>query len=228
MTGEPLPLPEAVLWDLDGTLVDTEPAWIVAEAELASMHGAAWTHEDAEALVGSALPHAAAVLRSNGVEATDDEIIEFLLERVTDSMGDTVPWQPGAIDLLTSLHAAGVPCALVTMSYRELADVILADAPDGVFVLSVTGDEVVHGKPDPEPYLRAAALLGVDVTRCVAMEDSPTGLASAEAAGARVIGVQHVVPVTAAPGRSRLRSLLDIGVDDFRRVLAGEVIDELA
>ena len=168
-------LPDAVLWDLDGTLVDTEPAWIAAESELAREHGVDWTAEDGEAMVGSALPNAAAIMRGRGVHLSDDEIIGFLIDRVLVSLGERVPWQPGALELLTELRDAAVPCALVTMSYRDMADRIVAGAPDGVFHVVVAGDEVTQGKPHPEPYLRAAEMLGVDVRRCVAFEDSPPG-----------------------------------------------------
>lgn len=220
--------PAAVLWDLDGTLVDTEPAWIAAEAELATMHGVEWTVEDGEAMVGSALPNAAAIMRGRGVHLSDDEIIGFLIERVLTTLGERVPWQPGALALLTELRDAAVPCALVTMSYRDMADHIVAGAPDGVFGAVVAGDEVAHGKPHPEPYLTAARLLGVDIRRCVAFEDSPTGLAAAEASGARVVGIQSQLPVAARPGRSRLRALDGFTLADVRRVAAGEIIDQLA
>ena len=220
-------LPDAVLWDLDGTLVDTEPAWIAAESELAREHGVDWTTEDGEAMVGSALPNAAAIMRGRGVHLSDDEIIGFLIDRVLVSLGERVPWQPGALELLTELRDAAVPCALVTMSYRDMADRIVAGAPAGVFHAIVAGDEVTQGKPHPEPYLRAAEMLGVDVRRCVAFEDSPTGLAAAEAAGARVIGIQSQLPVASRPGRSRLAALDGFTLADVRRVAAGEVIDQL-
>lgn len=223
-----LPLPDAVLWDLDGTLVDTEPAWMDAEVELVARHGGTWTHADAETLVGSALPFAADVLRSKGVVGTDDEIIDHLIARVLDTVGASMPWQPGVLDLLGALNGAGVPCAVVTMSYRRLAQVVVDAAPPATFAALVAGDDVTNGKPDPEPYLRAAELLGVDPRRCVAVEDSPTGLASAEAAGTTVIGVQHVVPIAPAPGRNRLRTLVGFGLDDLRRTHAGELYDQFA
>lgn len=222
-----LPDPDAVLWDLDGTLVDTEPAWMEAERELAAEFGVEWTAEDGEAMVGSALPNAAAIMQSRGVRLPADELIDALTERVRGILGERVPWQPGARELLAGLRDAGIPCALVTMSYRAMADEVVADAPAGAFAAVVAGDEVANGKPHPEAYLRGAELLGVDVTRCVAFEDSPTGLAAAEASGATVVGVQHVVPVASRPGRSRLRSLAGFGVDDVRRVYAGDVIDQL-
>lgn len=221
-----LPLPAAVLWDLDGTLVDTEPAWMDAEVELVARHGGTWTHADAETLVGSALPYAASVLRSKGVVGTDDEIIDHLIGRVLDTIGTSMPWQPGVLDLLAQLNAAAVPCAVVTMSYRSLAQVVVDAAPSGTFAALVAGDDVARGKPDPEPYLRAAELLGVDPRRCVAVEDSPTGIASAEAAGTTVIGVEHVVPIAPAPGRNRLRTLVGFDLADLQRAYAGELFDQ--
>ena len=113
------------------------------------------------------------------------------------------------------------------MSYAALAQVVLEGTPDGSFAVVVTGDMVARGKPDPEPYLTAAARLGVDPARCVAIEDSTTGLASAEAAGTRAIGVQLLVPIPAAPVRSRLAQLDQIDIDDLRRIAAGAVVDLL-
>lgn len=220
-------LPAATLWDLDGTLVDTEPAWIAAEEALARLHGVDWIDEDRDALVGSALTDAAAIIRGRGVKLTDTEIIGFLIDSVLATLAEEVPWQPGALELLTELRDAAVPCALVTASYRDMADQIVAGAPEGVFGAIVAGDEVTQGKPHPEPYRRAAELLGVDIARCVAFEDSPTGLASAEASGARVVGIESQLPVSWRPGRSRLASLDGFTLADVRRVAAGEVIDQL-
>ncbi|ACQ80496.1 HAD-superfamily hydrolase, subfamily IA, variant 3 [Beutenbergia cavernae DSM 12333] len=224
---EARPLPAAVLWDMDGTLVDTEPYWMSAEFELVAAAGGTWTHEDAVAIVGQPLVESAAVLRSKGgVVGTDEEIVTTLLERVVGRVRDEgAPWRPGARELLAELRAAGVPMALVTMSYRELADVVLAALPDGTFDAVVTGDVVTHGKPHPEPYLTAARLLGVDVADTVAVEDSVPGVASAEAAGARTIAVPMQVAVPAAPGRSRLATLDGVGPALLARVAAGEVID---
>ena len=197
-------LPAAVLWDMDGTLIDTEPYWMAAETELVEAHGGSWSHEQGLAMVGQPLPVSAALLRDHGVDLSVDEIVEFLLGRVVDEVTQHVPWQPGALELLTALAAAGVPCALVTMSYRRLAEKFAAAAPAGIFRTIVTGDEVTHGKPHPEAYLTAAQRLGVDPGRCVAVEDSPSGIGSALAAGARTIGVEVMLPVAPAPGLSRV------------------------
>ena len=223
-------LPAAVLWDMDGTIIDTEPYWITAEIELAERDGGTWTHEDGLTLIGNAIPLSAQILRERaGVQGTIDEIVDELIRRVGKQMREHgLPWQPGARELLASLRGAGVPCALVTMSYTLLAEILCELLPAGTFAAVVTGDMVTHGKPHPEPYLRAAELLGVDITQCVAIEDSPTGIASAEAAGARVIGVPHFVPIDAKPGRNRLRSLADADLELVQFVRNGGVVDRLS
>jgi len=222
-------LPQAVLWDMDGTLVDTEPYWMTAEHELVEAHGGTWTDEDAMSLVGNPLLESARIIRERGgVDLPVEEIVAFLIGRVIDQVRVEVPWQPGARELLATLRDAGVPCALVTMSYRELAEPVADLAPEGAFQLLVCGDEVERGKPDPEPYLVAAERLGVDVTKCVAIEDSPAGIASARAAGAATLGVEAVVPVLPAPGLSRTRSLELVDLDLLARLVSGEVVDLMA
>ncbi len=223
----PAVLPAAVLWDMDGTLVDTEPCWMAAERLLVAEHGGTWGQEDAEAVVGLPLTDGAAALQAAGVALPVPEIVERMLDHVIATLDEHADWQPGARELLVALRDAGVPCALVTMSYRRLAEAVLRSAPDGAFSVLVTGDEVTHGKPHPEPYLTAAAALGVEVTECVAIEDSPPGIGSALASGARTLGVQHIVPVDPRPGLSRVGSLDGVTLDDLARLRAGEVIDRL-
>jgi len=218
-------LPDAVLWDMDGTLIDSEPYWMAAETELCTAHGVTWTYEDGLSLVGNPLPTSAEVLQARGLRLTVGQILDYLIARVAAAIADSVPWQPGARELLAELGDAGVPCALVTMSYQALVDPLVAAAPAGTFAATVSGQEVAHGKPHPEAYLTAAARLGVDITRCVAVEDSPAGLGSAIASGARVVGVQSVLPVAPAPGLSRVGSLADLGLEGLARVARGEVVD---
>lgn len=219
-------LPAAVLWDMDGTLVDTEPYWIRAEQELVAEHGGTWTHEQALQLVGNALTVSATILRDQGgVDLPVDAIVDRLLGQVVAQVRERVPWQPGALELLTSLAEAGVPCALVTMSYSALAEEVVSRGPEGAFATLVTGDQVTRGKPDPEPYLVAAERLGVDAAACVAIEDSPTGIASARAAGIATLGVEAVVPVPHLDGLSRAGSLEKVEVATLARIGAGEVVD---
>jgi beta-phosphoglucomutase-like phosphatase (HAD superfamily) len=213
--------PAAVLWDMDGTLVDTEPYWFDAEFELVAECGGTWTEADALSLVGFDLLDSAHELRvRGGVRLEPVEVVERLLDGVIRRVAEQLPWRPGAPELLAACLEAGVPCVLVTMSWRRLADAVIAAAPDGSFVASITGDEVSNGKPAPEPYLAAAAALGLDPVDCVAIEDSPTGVASALAAGCATLGVPHVVPVPAAPGLTLVDSLVGLGVADLGRLRA--------
>ena len=201
-------LPAAVLWDMDGTLVDTEPYWISAEHAIVGEHGGTWNDEYAHELVGNDLMHSAAFIREHSPISWEPErIVDELLVRVVAQVRRHVPWRPGARELLAALAREGVPSALVTMSWRSLADAVVAALPAGTFAAVVTGDEVPHGKPHPAPYHRAAGLLGVAASACVAIEDSPTGVRSAVAAGVPTVAVPHVVPVPSAHGVVHLDTL---------------------
>jgi HAD superfamily hydrolase (TIGR01509 family) len=204
-------LPDAVLWDMDGTLVDTEPYWIAAEHQIVEEAGGLWTQEYAHQLVGNDLRLSAAFIRDHSpVDWDVDRIVEELLRRVVGRVRHLVPWRPGARELLAELGRAGVPSALVTMSWRSLADAVVGSLPEGSFATVITGDEVEHGKPHPEPYLAAARLLGVPAARCVAIEDSPTGVRSAVAAGVPTVAVPHIVPVPEIAGAVHVGSLLGL------------------
>lgn len=222
-----LPLPAAVLWDLDGTLVDTEPFWIEEEIALAAEHGGTWTHEQGLTLVGKPLVESARLLRAAaGVPGSDEEIATTLVSRVAARVrAQGPPWRPGSRELLDEVRAAGVPCALVTMSYRVLADAVLDAVGPGTFAVVVTGDDVTRGKPDPEAYLTAAGRLGAAPAQCVALEDSPVGVAAAEAAGVPTIAVPLMVDIPAAPGRSRVRNVRTLGLADLCRVRDGQVLE---
>ena len=210
--------PAAVLWDMDGTIVDTEPYWMLAETELVESFGGTWTHEDALQLVGSGLWHSARVLQSHGVKLGEDEIIEALTTRVIEQVRVLVPWRPGAKELLLELHEKGIPSALVTMSIRRLAVLVVELIDFPAFQAIVAGDDVEHSKPHPEPYLKGAAALGFEATECVAIEDSSTGLASAVASGAVSIGVPLMVPISEGPGHTIWPSLAGRTVADLAAV----------
>ncbi|HWJ83531.1 MAG TPA: HAD family phosphatase [Nocardioides sp.] len=204
----------AVLWDMDGTLVDTEPYWMATEVALAEEHGAEWTHEDAMQLVGNDLLTSGRYIKQRmAMPQSPEEIVELLLDGVVDRVRHSVPWCPGARELLLSLREAGVPCALVTMSYQRFVAPILEHLPPETFRVVVTGDLVEYGKPHPEPYLTAAAALGVDPADCVAIEDSNTGARSAESAGCPVLVIPNHVPVPPGPRRTFRDSLEQVSVE---------------
>ena len=201
-------LPAAVLWDMDGTIVDSEPYWMAEEEALVAAAGGVWRHEDALSLVGNdLLVSARIILERSPVTGTPEEVVRALLDGVTARMRQELPWRPGAAELLTALGRLGIPSALVTMSWTQLAEVLVERLPEGTFATVVTGDQVRLGKPHPEPYLEAARRLGVDPADCVAVEDSPTGAASATGAGVPTVVVPHIVPVPVLPGAVQVPTL---------------------
>ncbi|SDT45615.1 HAD family hydrolase [Microlunatus soli] len=213
----------AALWDFDGTLADTEPIWIAAEFELIPRLGGEWSEEHAHQLVGGSLPESGAYIAKviGRDDLHPDWIVDQLLGVVVDHCRTKpIPWRPGALELLESLRVAGVPCALVSASYRELLDVIIDRVPAGSFQASVAGDEVQHGKPDPEPYLTACRKLGVDPQDCVVFEDSPPGAASGGASGATVVVIENVVPVPPAANQVRVRSLAELDANSVAEMVA--------
>jgi len=212
-------LPAAVLWDMDGTLVDTEPYWIAEERSLVEQHGGVWTDEHAHQLVGNdLLVSAEYILAHSPIELTPVEIVNELLAGVVARVSEHVPWRPGARELLASLVAQKVPCALVTMSWESLATAVVKNLPRGSFAAVITGDVVSHGKPHPEPYLAAARLLGVDLGACIAIEDSPPGVASAVAAGIPTIAVPHLITVPETIGAVQIPTLASLEPEDLLRL----------
>jgi HAD superfamily hydrolase (TIGR01509 family) len=198
----------AVLWDLDGTLVDSEGYWALAERDLAVRYPGEWTHEDGLALTGLSLPVSCGIMREkmNITDITVEEMIEELTDGVLFHLTKEVFWRPGALELATALHRAGVRQAIVTMSIRRMAAVVRDVAHEAtgleLFDLIVAGDDVTEGKPHPEAYLTAAAGLGLSPEQCVAIEDSLNGITSAEAAGTRALGIPNVVHLPEKPGRN--------------------------
>ena len=216
---------QAVLWDMDGVLVDSEPLWTLAEVELARELGGEWTDEIKALVVGTRLDVSVpTILRFYGAPVGPGEVAwaaEFLLSRMIELYRTEPVLMAGAQELLREVRDAGIPVALVSSSYRALVDSVLA-AGVGPFELTLAGDEVTHAKPHPEPYLTAARRLGVEPARCVVVEDSPSGVAAAEAAGAAVVAVPSVPGVffEAGPRRLVADSLAGVALDDLRALVA--------
>jgi HAD superfamily hydrolase (TIGR01509 family) len=211
----------AVLWDMDGTLVDSEPIWARVQIEVLTSLGGTWTIEDCVGLVGSALPDAVqawlAAVPEGVVSA--EELAERMYGEVIRVLKDEVVFRPGALELLQALRKAKVPCALVSASYRVMIDAVLSHLPPDTFDVVVAGDEVSNGKPHPEPYLMAARQLAVDPADCVVLEDSPGGVASGTAAGAFVVAVPQWVTIPPAPRRLVLESLSETTPESLRTLL---------
>lgn len=212
---------QAVLWDMDGTLVDSEKTWAEVQIRFLAELGVTWTEQDCLTLIGSDLRDAVEVWMARvpaGV-ITADELAEQMFGRVVDELRKEVSFQPGAVELLQALRKEDIPCALVSASYRVMIDAVLGHLPPDPFDVIVAGDEVTHGKPHPEPYLTAARKLGVDPARCVVIEDSNTGTESGTAAGAYVVAVPQWVTIPDAPRRLVARSLEPLTPEALRDLL---------
>lgn len=208
----------AVLWDLDGTIVDTEPLWMAAEHALAAEHGKIWTEEDGLALVGNSLLGSGHYIREKlELEMSAEDVVDYLVEQLASALSEHIEWRPGARELIGALDAAGVPQALVTMSYTSIAEPVAASLP---FKAVVTGDIVSRPKPHADPYLLAAELLGVDAQECLAIEDSGTGATSANAAGCDVLVVPHFVNVPEAEKRVQVPTLEGMGIEELAALFA--------
>jgi len=216
-------LPGAVLWDLDGTLVDTEPLWRAEETALVVAHGGTWSLEQGQALVGGELPAYARALQRAGVRLPGEQIIDVISARIVARQAQAACWKPGARELVAALHAAGVPQAVVTSSYRSFTQPVMRDS-GGAFAVVVPGDEITRPKPDPEPYLIAARRLGVPVADCVVIEDSQVGVAAGLASGAHVLALQTEVELPDDDRLSRTATLRAVRVADLARIAAGAVI----
>ncbi len=204
---------QAVLFDMDGLLVDTEPQWFAAESATVEQLGGVWGKQQQVDLLGSNLPVAARYMIEHTSSSHDvPTVMQMLQENMTEQLAAQVAFQPGAFELLDELSAAGIPVALVTSSVRVHVDVVLAQLPTNPFQHQVTADDVANLKPHPEPYLTALELLGVAGARAVVLEDSPAGVSAAEAAGCHVVAVPSVVPIEAAPRRHVVDSLTRVDV----------------
>jgi HAD superfamily hydrolase (TIGR01509 family) len=214
--------PHAVMFDMDGLLVDSEPLWFEVETEVMARMGAAWSRVDQQRLVGSAMSHSVGYMLARAARPVPEETVaRWLADGITTLVRTHgVPMLPGAGELLAEVSAAGVPCALVTSAQRPLMEAVIK-ATGAAFDVTVCAGDVRALKPDPEPYLLAARRLGVLPADCVALEDSPNGIAAAEAAGCVVVAVPNVVPVPAGRGRVVVASLREVDLARLREIAAG-------
>jgi HAD superfamily hydrolase (TIGR01509 family) len=211
---------QAVLFDMDGLLVDSERLWYETEAEVMAGLGATWGPEHQGSLVGGSIDRTVAyMLALTGPIETPGEVARRLLDGMAERLRANVPMMPGAKELLDEVREAGVPSALVSSTHRNLMEYALDGIGRDRLTITVAGDEVAHTKPHPEPYLTAARLLDADPRQCVALEDSPNGTASATAAGCHVVAVPSVVPIADAPGRTVVTSLLDVDLARLRSLV---------
>ncbi len=214
-------IPAAVLWDMDGTILDSEPYWMSAETSLVEAWGGSWSRELGLTLVGMGLNNSSKILQDHGVGLSIAEIIDTLTVSVMQQVAVAVPWRPGARELLLELKQHKVRTALVTMSFRSLAELVVESIGFEAFDVVVTGEDVEFPKPHPEAYLTAARELGVAVEDCVAIEDSVPGVTAAVASGAVTISVPHLVAVPQAITHTTWHTLSGRTANDISVVYQG-------
>ncbi|MGD3111051.1 HAD family hydrolase [Streptomyces sp. YGL11-2] len=209
-------LPAALLCDMDGTLVDTEHQWLATVAGFLRDQGAPAGDEAVTSFAGAPIDDAAArLVRDHGIRIGLTRTAALLDRDFTARVAAGVAVQPGALRLLDRARALGIPAALVTASERHVADLVLRTLGAHRFALSVTSGEAPRGKPHPDPYLAAAAGLGVDPAHCLAVEDTPTGAAAALAAGCRLLAVPTVPGIVPGPRTAVVASLEDVELTDL-------------
>jgi HAD superfamily hydrolase (TIGR01509 family) len=212
----------AVLFDMDGLLVDTEPLWFETETEVMARLGGPWSKDDQEQLLGGSMDNTVGYLLARATRpAPPADVARWMTEGMLRRAAEgRVVVRPGVRELLAEVAAAGIPSALVTGSQRPFTEAVLAGT-GFPFAVTVTADDVARTKPDPEPYRLAAKLLDADPDNCVALEDSPNGVASATEAGCRVVAVPSLMPIPPAPGRLVVSSLSEVTLAALRALAAG-------
>jgi HAD superfamily hydrolase (TIGR01509 family) len=204
----------AVLFDMDGLLVDSEPVWYDVETAAVARLGGVWTAADQAACLGGTMASSCRyIIERTGASVSAEVLSDEMVDEMVARFRHDLPLHDGAVTLLDTLRERGVPLGLVSSSYRRLMDAALDTLGTDRFDVTVAGDEVAHGKPDPEPYLTACLRLGIEPSRSVVLEDALTGVRSAEAAGCIVVAVPSVTPIEAAPRRHVVASLRSVTAD---------------
>lgn len=214
-------LPSAVLWDMDGTLIDSEPYWLASESAFARAHDSNWGHDDGLGVIGMSLYESSKLLKARvGSSLEPQQIIDQITDGVLQQLEQAIPWRPGARELLKLLKDNNVKTALVTGSMHRMAQQVADQIGFDAFDVIVGGDDVINGKPHPESYLMAAKMLGVEPTECVAFEDSLTGISAAEAAGTKAVGIPHIVEIPMTEGRVLWPTLEGVSMGKLRELFS--------
>ena len=210
----------AVLFDMDGTIIDSEPYWMASEQALAAEHNGTWTANDGLDIIGMDLDESSKLFKDRAnIPLEPEEIKNRLTNDVQSKLARAVPWRPGAKELLLELRKRNVKTALVTMALHRMAQQVVDAIPFDAFDVIVAGDDVTRGKPHPEAYEKAAALLGFHPSKCIAFEDSVTGLTSAEAAGTYAIGIPNIIEIPQKPDRVLWPTLEGVTFKQLRKLI---------
>jgi HAD superfamily hydrolase (TIGR01509 family) len=204
---------------MDGTLVDTEPYWLIAETSLMAEFGHVWTLEDQKHCLGGPLPRVGTYMFELAKSESPEFFVRELVQRVESQFLTGLNFMPGARELMDEIYAAGIPMGLVSASPRNLVDATLKSLDHDYFVVSISSNEVSESKPNPESYLKAAAALGVDIKDSLILEDSRPGIAAAQASGALVLAIPHLVDVAEHPRTLVVDSLVGLELEDVKTMM---------
>ena len=210
---------EAIFFDMDGLTINSEPQWLEAEIELTAPYGYTWTTEDQAACLGGPLWRVGQYMSDvcNGAE-DGEHFHKAIVELMADKVRHFADFMPGAKSLLGQLHEADIPLALVSASPRVIVDAALSHVQPTPFRITISSDDVKVTKPDPEGYLKAASLLGVNIANCLILEDSATGVKAAQASGARVIAVPHLVKISEDAQTKIVHSLEELNFERLKEL----------
>jgi len=204
----------AILFDMDGTLIDSEPLWLEAEIEIMEELGCNWDQQDQINCLGGPIDKTENYMqdRSNNIKPFGyfTKKLDDVMEQKLSTKSNLIP---NALEIINECKISEIKIALVTASSGRLMRAVLKRFPVGIFDTTVSYDDVKRSKPNPEPYLLAAKTLGVDITNCVVLEDSLTGVQSGLSAGAQVIGIPHLVKMPSNPNLRVVESLSEINMD---------------
>ena len=214
-------LPQGIFFDMDGLLVDTEPYWLQTERELMAEFGVLWQSEDQLFCLGGPMEKVGRYMSDLAESKQSPEwFASELIDRMAEKF-DLISPMPGISQLLSEISKNHIPAALVSASPRRLVDAVLASIPNHPFALSISADDVVRGKPHPDPYLKAAELLNVKIEHSIILEDSPTGVTAARASGAWVVAVPHIAPIAPAERSVVIETLAGASVTSLWNLVRG-------
>jgi HAD superfamily hydrolase (TIGR01509 family) len=212
---------EAVFFDMDGLMVDSEPEWFLSEIEVTAPFGYTWLEADQIACLGGPLSKVGQYMADKcGQLQSAQYFTQTLIDTQVARMRGNTPTMPGAIELVHELQSHGIKTAMVSASPRNIVDAVLDNLGHDLFPFSISADDVRETKPDPEGYLKAATMSGSDISNCLILEDSITGMNAAIASGAYLIGVPHLVSIAESERIRVIKSLAQLSFAKLTKLKA--------
>ena len=210
---------DAVFFDMDGLMVDSEPEWLLSEIEVTAPFGYRWQDEDQVACLGGPLSKVGQYMFDKcGQVQSPQFFTQTLIDAQVARLRGNTPTMPGAIELVRELQSHGVKTALVSASPRNIVDAVLDNLGHDLFPFSISSDDVTNTKPDPEAYVKAATMSGSDISNCLVFEDSLTGMNAAIASGAYLVGVPHLVSIAESSRVRVIKSLEQLSYSKIKEL----------